>query len=201
MLDATQSLTWMGKQLSLNRSRVAQKLEGLADIVGRWVPFTLGHYTRKPLHRLLGRIGWLARLRFSAGCFLAGARAWLRLGPPSACCVLFAVCRGLLEAIAAGGRGWETQATEGPAIRVYTDAAECPVAPGGFFVGVWRSEGRAIRRCPPWVFTQQSAELYGVVCALDVAGSAGCRHVDLVTDNVGAIAQVLWGRASTLLVA
>ena len=135
VLDATQSLTWMGKQLSVNRSRVAHKPEGLADIVGRWVTFSLGHYTRKPLQRLLGRIGWLARPGFSAGCFLAGARAWLRLGPPSARCVPFAVCRGLLEAIAAGGRGWEPQATEGPAIRVYTDAAECPVPPGGFFVG------------------------------------------------------------------
>ena len=75
VLDATQSLTWMGKQLSLNRSRVAHKPEGLADIVGRWVTFSLGHYTRKPLQRLLGRIGWLARPGFSAGCFLAGARA------------------------------------------------------------------------------------------------------------------------------
>ena len=106
-----------------------------------------------------------------------------------------------MEAIAAGGKGWEPQATEGPAIRVYTNAAECPVAPGGFFVGVWSSGGPAIRRCPPWVATQQSAEFYGVVCALDVARSAGCRHMDLVMDNVGAIAQVLWGRASTLLVA
>ena len=68
-------------------------------------------------------------------------------------------------------------------------------------MGVWSSEGPAIGRCPPWISSQQSAELYGVVCALDVAWSAGCRHVDLVMDNVGAIAQVLWGRASTLLVA
>ena len=200
VLDATQSLTWMGKQLSLNRSRVAHKPEGLADIVGRLVTFSWGHYTRKPLQRLLGGTGWLPRPGFSTGCFLAGAPAWLRLGPPSARCVPFAVCRGLLKAIAAGGRGWEPQATEGPAIRVYTDAAECPVTPGGLFVGVWSSEGPAIRRCPPWVSSQQSAELCGVVCALDVARSAGCRHVDLVMDNVGAIAEVLWGRASTLLV-
>ena len=191
MLDATQSLTWMGKQLSLNRSSVAHKPEGQAGIVGRWVTFSLGHYTRKPLQRLLGRIGWLARPGFSAGCFLAGARAWLRPGPPSTRCVPFAVCRGLLEAIAAGGRGWEPQAAEGPVIRVYTDAAECPVTPGGFFVGVWSSEGPAIRRCPPCVFSEQSTELYCVVCALDDARSAGCRHVDLVMDNVGAIAQVL----------
>ena len=140
VLDATQSLTWMGKQLSLDRPRVAHKPEGLADILGRWVAFSLFHYTPKPLQRLLGHIGWLARPGFSAGCFLTGARAWLRLGPPSAHCVPFAVCRGLLEAIAAGGRGWEPQPTEGPAICVYTDAAACPCAPGGIFV-----EGEARR--------------------------------------------------------
>ena len=95
---------------------------------------------------------------------------------------------------------WEPQPTEGPAIRVYIDAAACPCVPRGFFVGVWSSEGPAIRRCPQWVSSQQSAELFGVVCAPDVVRSSGCRHVDLVTDNVGAIAQILWGRASTLLV-
>ena len=105
VLDTTQSLTWMGKQLSLHRPRVAHKPKGLADIVGRWIAFSLSRYTRKPLQQLLGRIGWLARPGFSVGCFLAGVRAWLRLGPPSPHCVPFAVCRGLLEAIAAGGRG------------------------------------------------------------------------------------------------
>ena len=98
----TQSHMWMGKQLGLDRPRGP---EGLADIVGSWVAFSLSHYTRKPLQRLLGRIGWVARPGFSAGCFLVGARAWLRLGPPSAHWVPFAVCRGLLAAIAAGSRG------------------------------------------------------------------------------------------------
>ena len=74
-------------------------------------------------------------------------------------------------------------------------------APGGFFVGVWSPEGPVIRKCSQWVSSQQSTELFGVLCALDVAQSSGCKHVDLVMDNVGAIAQILWGRASTLLVA
>ena len=181
----------MGKQHSLHRPRVAHKPEGLVDIVGRWVAFSLSRNTRKPLQRLLGRIGWLARPGFSAGCFLAGAQAWLRLGSPSAHCVPFAVCRGLLEAIAAGTRGWEPQPTEGLAIRVYNDVAAYPCAPGGFFVGVWSSEGPVIRRCPQWINGQQSAELFGVLCVLDVARGSSCRHVDLVMDNVGAIAQIL----------
>ena len=112
-------------------------------------------------------------------------------GTPSAHCVPFAVCRGLLEAIVAGGRGWEPQPTEGPAIRVYTDAAACPCAPGGFFAWAWSSEGTVIRRCPQWISSQQLAELFGVLCALDVARSSRCKHVDLVMDKVSAIAQIL----------
>ena len=77
-------------------------------------------------------------------------------------------------AIAAGGRGWEPQPTEGAAIRVYTDAAACPCTLGGFYVWVWSLEGPVIRRCPQWVISQQSAKLFGVVCALDVAWSSGC---------------------------
>ena len=148
VLDATQSLMWMGKQLSLDRPRVAHKPEGLAGIVGRWVAFSLSRYTRKPLQQMLGRIGWLARPSFLARCFLAGARAWLRPGPPCAHCVLFAMCRGPLEGITAGARGWEPQPTEGAVIHLYTDALACPCAPGGFFVGVWSSGGLVIRRCP-----------------------------------------------------
>ena len=74
----------MEKQLSLNRSRVAHKPAGLADIVGRWVTFSLGHYTQKPLQRLLGRIGWLTRLAFPldvSSRVHAHGFVWVRLLP------------------------------------------------------------------------------------------------------------------------
>ena len=80
ILDATQFLTLMGKQLSLNRPPVAHKPEGLADIVGRWVTLSLAHYTCKPLQRLLGRIGWLARPGFAASSRVhARGFVWVRL--------------------------------------------------------------------------------------------------------------------------
>ena len=89
VLDATQSLTWMGKQLSLNRSLVAHKPEGPAVIVGRWVTFSLGHCTRKPLQRLPGH-----RLagppRFLRGMFPRRCTRMASSG--SACCLLLSVC-------------------------------------------------------------------------------------------------------------
>ena len=84
---------------------------------------------------------------------------------------------------------------------MYTDVAACPAAPGGFFVGVWSFEGPVIRKCLQWISSQQSAKLFGVLCALDFARSSRCKHVDVVMENVDAIALILWGRASTLIVA
>ena len=78
--------------------------------------------------------------------------------------------------------------TEGPAIRVYTDAPTSPCAPGGFFMGVWSSEGPVIRRCHQRISNLQSAESFRVLCVLGVARCSGCRHVDLAMDNLGAIA-------------
>ena len=158
VLDSTQCLSWMGKSPGPHPACITHKPVGLADIIGGWLHVRLSRYTRK-LKRLLSRIGWLARQSFSVGCFLAGARAWLRLGPPTARYVPFAVCRGLLEAIATGSRGWEPQPVQGPTVRIYIDAAACPGAPHEYFVGVWSRFGPAVRHCPPWVDTQYSAEL------------------------------------------
>ena len=62
-----------------------------------------------------------------------------------------------------------------------------------------RSEGVGGR--PTGVDTWQSAKLYRALCAMKLGRRPGHRHIDLVLDNVGAAAQVLWGRASTRLVA
>ena len=50
---------------------------------------------------------------------------------------------------------------------------------------------------PVWVDTQQAAELYGALAALD--RFASYPHLQLVLDNMGAISRLLWGRAKTRL--
>ena len=79
-------------------------------------------------------VGWLARIT-RWGCFMAGARAWLRLGPAVARRIPFVVCIGLLEAIAIHTGGWVLQRVQGPAVRIYTHAAGCPGTEHEFFVG------------------------------------------------------------------
>ena len=63
-------------------------------------------------------------------------------------------------------------------------------------VGSLGPAGAVLDPCPPWITTQQAAELWGTVVALDQAQRCGAHQLVLVGDNAGALAHLLWGRAS-----
>ena len=100
------SLRWMGKDVDLSGRRVTPAASAVAAVVAAWVRLALKPYTYVALRRLLGKLGWLGRPGNLGGCFLAGARSWLRWGPRSAWRTPPAVVRGLCEAIAQCYRGW-----------------------------------------------------------------------------------------------
>ena len=193
------SLRWMGKDVDLAGCRVAPAASAVAAVVAAWVKLALRPYTYVALRRLLGKIGWLGRPGNLGGCFLAGARSWLRWGPRWAWRTPAAVVRGLCEAIAQCYRGWEPDTTAGgPAVRVFVDAARCALTTGNdpsYCVGSWGPGGADLSLCPAWVTTQQAAELWGTLVALDDAQARRARRLVLVEDNMGALAQLLWGRA------
>ena len=193
------SLRWMGKDVDLAGCRVAPAASAVAAVVAAWVRLALRPYTYVALRRLLGKIGWLGRPGNLGGCFLAGARSWLRWGPRWAWRTPAAVVRGLCEAIAQCYRGWEPDTTAGgPAVRVFVDAARCALTTGNdpsYCVGSWGPGGADLSLCPAWVTTQQAAELWGTLVALDDAQARRARRLVLVGDNMGALAQLLWGRA------
>ena len=139
------SLRWMGKDVDLAGCRVAPAASAVAAVVAAWVKLALRPYTYIALRRLLGRIGWLGRPGNLGGCFLAGARSWLRWGPRWAWRTPAAVVRGLCEAIAQCYRGWEPDtAAGGPAVRVFVDAARCALTTGNdpsYCVGSWGPGG------------------------------------------------------------
>ena len=193
------SLQWMGKDVDLAGCRVAPAASTVAAVVAAWVKLALRPYTYVALRRLLGKIGWLGRPGNLGGCFLAGARSWLRWGPRWARRTPAAVVRGLCEAIAQCYRGWEPDTTGGgPAVRVFVDAAMCALTTGtdpSYCVGSWGPGGADLSLCPAWVTTQQAAELWGTLVALDDAQARRARRLVLVGDNMGALAQLLSGRA------
>ena len=91
--------------------------------------------------------------------------------------------------------GWEPSCPADAflqAPQVYVDAAATPWGP--YMVGLWGPKGGRIRRCPVWVTNQQSAELWGVVVALDEVQALHAPTVRLFMDNAGALAMILWGR-------
>ena len=138
------------------------------------------------------------------GPFLAGARAWLRWGPRWAWRCPPAVVHGVCGAIAMSGRGWEPGTVPGTADaplahRVFVDRARTGLTTGdrsSYVVGSWGPTGAALDPCPPWITNQLSVALWGTVVALDQAIRRGARQLLLIGDNAGAIAQLLWGRAS-----
>ena len=197
-------IAWMGKALDLSRGRIAPLPSSVAAAVLAWVRLALRHYTYVQLRRLLGKVGWLGKPENMTRPFLAGARAWLRWGPKWAWRCPPDVVRGVCEAVAMSGRGWEPDTVPGtadtpPAHRVFVDAARTGRTTGdrsSYVVGSWGPTGAALDPCPPWITNQQSAELWGTIVALDQAISCGARQLLLIGDNAGAIAQLPWGRAS-----
>ena len=100
-------IAWLGKALDLSRGSIAPLPSSVAAAVLASVRLALRHYTYVQLRKLLGKVGWLGRPGNMMGPFLPGARAWLRWGPRWAWHCPPAVVRGVCEAIAMSGRGWQ----------------------------------------------------------------------------------------------
>ena len=201
-LEPTKLITWMGKNVNLESARIAPSTPFVADVVSKWLLLVLKPYHYKSLRRLLGKIVWLSRPAAPVGSFLAGPRVLLNQGPFWSPCTPFAVVHSLLEAIAASFRGWEphpVSAAPPPPVRIFSDAAPDPHSPGRFVVGLWSPRGPTVRRVPIWVDNQQATELYGALVALDLVRHYPQPHVQLVLDNMGAIAQIMWGRTKSTL--
>ena len=199
-LEPTKLITWMGKRVNLNSACIEPSTPFVADVVSKWLLLALKPYHYKSLWRLLGKIVWLGRPTASVGSFLAGPWSWLNQGPFWSSRTPFAVVRSLLEAIAASFRGWEPHCVSpAPPVRIFSDAAPNPHFPGRYVVGLWSPRGPSVRRVPVWVDNQQAAELYGALAALDLVRRSPQPRVQLVLDNMGAIAQILWGRARSNL--
>ena len=116
VLTPQRSLRCMGKDVDLQRRRVAPTASAVAAVVAARVRLALKPYTYVALRRLLGKLGSLGCPGNLGGCFLAGARSWLRWGPRWAWRTLLAVVRGLCEAMAQCYRGLERDTTStGPA--------------------------------------------------------------------------------------
>ena len=78
-------------------------------------------------------------------------------------------------------------------VRMFADAAPDPRFPGKVLVGLWSHGSFRMRHAPACVTTpkkKQSAELYSALVSVDEITHAMGKHIQLVMDNMGAIAQL-----------
>lgn len=201
MLDPQPSATFIGKRLNLPDGTISTLPAYYAGILIQWLSLATGSFTRRKASRLLGKIIWLGQPHRRVNPFLAGPYAALRFGRSSAPRTSSAFTRATLEAIAMSFPSWRAQPTCVPADapRYFADAAQSPW--GTFFVGIWEhSMGTRFFPCPPWVATQQAAELFGALRALSLAAHRHTLSIHLYLDNHAAIYSLLRGKARSPLI-
>ena len=193
-LEPTHHITWMGKHFNVAVGSVPSDPVYIVGIIMLWVTLATHEYRHKYLHRLLGKLQWALRPGRGAAPFLAGPYSWLHQGPTESKCTPTLVLRALAEAIAAALVPWTAPQVVPCGPTWFVGAAGTH---SGYWSAIWSPYLRPkIVHHPPWVQTQQAAELAGVIHAIKVAAYQGHTTLNLVIDNQAAIASVITGKAT-----
>ena len=151
-------------------------------------------YSALRLRRLLGKLNWASRPALGAHPFLSGSYLWLHKGPQKAHFTPARVLRGLAEALAISLFPWMAKPPPPPKPLWFTDAA---FDGAQFWCSIWHTElGFRIYQAPPWITSQQSAELYSITVAARIAAFRGLPAVSIASDNLAALYALLHCRAS-----
>ena len=166
----------------------------IIGIIMLWLTLATRGYRHKHLHRLLGKLQWALRPGRGAAPFLAGPYARLHQGPDTSKCTPTLVLRALAEAIAAALVPWTAPRAVPSGPTWFVDAAGTHSA---YWSGIWSPYLRPKTvHHPPWVHTQQAAELAGVIHAIKIAAYQGHTTLILIIDNQAAIASVISRKAT-----
>ena len=189
------NVSWMGKELRGDDYTLLQSAEYMATTTAMWIQLATKGYHHRTMRRLCGKLIWASRPGRGAMPFLSGALAWLNWGPQQAKYTPPAVLRGLMEAIALSLTPWQAP----PAL---TDRAETWFVDTAFDDGEWTAamwtaqRGMRIWVLPPWVSTQQGAELAAIKMAAKTAAYEGLTSLHLVADNMSAIWSTIRNKGS-----
>ena len=156
-LEPSHHVTWMGKQFDGAEGSVSSDPVYIIGIIMLWLTLATRGYRHKHLHRLLGKLQWALRPGRGAAPFLAGPYAWLHQGPDTSKCTPTLVLRALAEAMAAALVPWTAPRAVPPGPTWFVDAAGTH---SGYWSAIWSPYLRPKTvHHPPWVHTQQAAEL------------------------------------------
>ena len=189
-------VSWMGKELRGDEYTLLQPAEYMATTIAMWIRLATKGYHHRTMRRLCGKLIWVSRPGRGAMPFLSGALAWLNWGPKQAKYTPPAVLRGLMEAIAVSLTPWQAP----PALtdRAETWFVDAAFDDGGWTAALWTAwRGIRIWALPPWVKTQQGAELAAIQMAAKTAAYEGLTNLHLVADNMSAIWSTIRSKGST----
>lgn len=203
LLEPQPATTFIGKLVNPSLGTICTLPAYYAGVMLQWLSLATGHYTTRKASRLLGKLIWLAQPRRRILPFLAGPYAALRHGPRHASHASPNFTAATLEALAMAFPSWrprQPQSDPSPSSpRYYADAACSPW--GSYFVGIWSHQmGTRFFPCPNWIVTQQAAELYAALKALQLAAFRHDYRLHLYLDNHAAIHSLLRGKARSPLV-
>ena len=202
VLSPHTTATFIGKTIDTADGTISSLPAYTAGIVLQWLALATGPFTLRKASRLLGRLVWLAQPRRRILPFLAGPYAALRHGPRFSPRTSPRFTSAALEALAMAFPAWlpDSLATMPlpTAPRFFADAAQAPW--GQYYAGVWEHRmGIRFFPCPPWVQTQQAAELFAAYKALSLAAFRYNLSFHLFLDNHAVIYSLLRGKARSCL--
>lgn len=202
LLDPQPSAPFIGKLIDPANGSISSLPAYYAGIVFQWLSLATGPYTFRKASRLLGKLIWLSNPRRRILPFLAGPYAALRFGPRRCSRTSSNFTRACLEALSMTFASWHPPPPSllpaASATRYYADAARTPW--GLFSAGIWSPQmGCRFFFCPPWVLTQQTAELFAAFKALSLAAYRRDLSIHLFLDNHAAIFSLLRGKARSSL--
>jgi hypothetical protein len=184
-------ITWMGKQVDTDLRQVAPTPGSMVGTIVLWLKLAAKGYRVQWLARAIGKLHWMGRPGYGLGPFLAGATAWKLWGPVNAKYTPPNVLRGLAEAFAFAFCPWQAVEKEKQrrlaesSERWYVDAAYWK---GSYYAGLWAEKlGTRVWRAPPWIRSQQQAELWSMEMGLKVVAYRRKQGVTLVGDNMAAV--------------
>ena len=203
VLEPQPATTFIGKLVTPALGTIATLPAYYAGVVLQWLSLATGSFTVRKASRLLGKLIWLSQPRRRILPFLAGPYASLRYGPRYAHHTSPNFTRATLEALAIALPAWRSNHIPSSPLpsapRYFADAARSPW--GSYYVGIWSHHmGTRFYPCPHWVTTQQAAELFAALKALQLAAFRHDRHLHLYLDNHAAIYSLLRGKASSPLI-
>ena len=165
LLEPQLSAPFIGKLIDPTPPSISSLPAYYAGVVLQWLSLATGPYTLRKASRLLGKLVWLGQPRRRILPFLAGPYAALRFGPRHCHRTSPNFTRACMEALAMSFPAWQPTPKSclpsASAPRYFADAACMPS--GLFSVGIWSPRmGCRFFICPPWIVTQQAAELFAL---------------------------------------